>query len=91
VALRLRQLVAGSHGKPSSTGNRLMIVMSRFRWGVVAAGLLVAVPAAALLVAAAAGLLPADAFAFAGHSGLRALGAAAVGGCLLAAIGSWET
>lgn len=52
------------------------------------AGVVLLVPAALWLLGGMLGLLPTDAAQVAGYSGLRVIGSVAVGGCLLAAIGS---
>lgn len=52
------------------------------------AGVVLLVPAVFWLLGAMLGLLPIDVAAIAGYSGLRVIGSVAVGGCLLAAIGS---
>ena len=46
------------------------------------------VPAVFWLLGGMLGLLPTDVAQVAGYSGLRVIGSVAVGGCLLAAIGS---
>lgn len=51
-------------------------------------GLAMLVPAMVWLLGGFLGLLPTDVAAIAGYSGLRVIGTVAVGGCLLAAIGS---
>ncbi len=52
------------------------------------AGVALLVPSVIWLFGGFLGLLPTDVAAIAGYSGLRVIGSAAVGGCLLAAIGS---
>ena len=52
------------------------------------AGIALLVPAVTWLLGGFLGLLPTDVAAIAGYSGLRVIGSVAVGGCLLAAIGS---
>jgi hypothetical protein len=51
-------------------------------------GVALFVPASLWLIAGMLNLLPTEAAAIAGYSGLRVIGSVAVGGCLLAAIGS---
>lgn len=51
-------------------------------------GIALLVPAVLWLLGGMLGFLPTDSAAIAGYSGLRVIGSAAVGGCLLAAIGS---
>lgn len=65
--------------------------MTLFRRFLVALGVTLIVPSVTWLVGGLAGILPTDAVAFAGHSGLRAIGSIAVAGCMLGAIGSWES
>ncbi len=52
------------------------------------AGIALLVPAVTWLLGGFLGLLPTDVADIAGYSGLRVIGSVAVGGCLLAAIGS---
>lgn len=56
---------------------------------IVGIGLLV--PSALWLIGGLLSLVPTDAAAFAGQSGLRSIGSVAVAGCLLAALGSWQS
>lgn len=51
-------------------------------------GIALLVPAVLWLLGGMLGFLPTDIAAIAEYSGLRVIGSAAVGGCLLAAIGS---
>jgi hypothetical protein len=56
--------------------------------GVLIAGITLLVPAVLWLVGGMLNLVPTEMAAIAGYSGLRVIGSVAVGGCLLAAIGS---
>lgn len=51
-------------------------------------GVVLLLPAALWLLGGMLGLFPTDVAQVAGYSGLRVIGSVAVGGCLLAAIGS---
>jgi hypothetical protein len=51
-------------------------------------GITLLIPAALWLFGGMLGVLPTEMAEIAGYSGLRVIGSAAVGGCLLAAIGS---
>ncbi len=64
--------------------------MTHFRRFLVVLGVTLIVPSLTWLVGGLAGILPTDFVAFAGHSGLRAIGGIAVAGCVLGAIGSWD-
>jgi hypothetical protein len=56
--------------------------------GALIAGITLLVPALLWLVGGMLNLVPTEMAAIAGYSGLRVVGSVAVGGCLLAAIGS---
>ena len=58
---------------------------------VLIAGVTLLVPAALWLFGGMLGLFPTDVAQVAGYSGLRVIGSVAVGGCLLAAIGSADS
>ena len=65
--------------------------MTLFRRFLVVLGVTLIVSSVTWLVGGLAGFLPTDTIEFAGHSGLRAIGSIAVAGCMLGAIGSWES
>lgn len=53
-------------------------------------GALLLVASATLFAGQLFGLVPVDALTFAGQSAFRTIASAAVGGCLMIAIGCWE-
>ena len=65
--------------------------MTFFRRFLVALGVTLVVPSVTWLIGGLLEIVPTDAVAIAGHSGLRAIGSIAVAGCMLGAIGSWES
>jgi hypothetical protein len=65
--------------------------MTLFRRFLVALGVTLIVSSVTWLVGGLVGILPTDMVEIAGHSGLRAIGSIAVAGCMLGAIGSWES
>ena len=63
----------------------------RVRRVLVALGILIAIPSSLYLLLGIFGLVPVDVFSIRDTSGVRTIGSIAVLGCLLAAIGYWDS